>query len=61
MAGPYKMSAVCERTGLGPSLLRAWERRYGLLRPDRTDGGHRLYGDDDLHVLGRVKLSLIHI
>jgi len=52
------MSTVCERTGLGPSLLRAWERRYGLLRPGRTEGGHRLYGEDDLYVLGRVKALL---
>lgn len=42
-------------TGLSPALLRAWERRHGLLEPQRTEGGHRLYTSDDLHVLHRVK------
>jgi MerR family transcriptional regulator, light-induced transcriptional regulator len=33
--------------GESPTLLRAWERRYGLLRPLRSDGGFRLYGAED--------------
>lgn len=53
--GLYKMSTVSERTGFSPALLRAWERRHGLLVPERTAGGHRLYTDDDLRVLGRVR------
>jgi methanogenic corrinoid protein MtbC1 len=32
---------------VSPALLRAWEQRYGLLAPDRTDGGLRLYGTED--------------
>ena len=55
MTGRYKMSTVCRRTGFNQAILRAWERRYGLLRPERTGGGHRLYTDEDLHVLGRVR------
>jgi hypothetical protein len=35
---------VARRTGLSTSTLRAWERRYGVLRPDRSAGGHRRYG-----------------
>ena len=31
-----------------PVELRAWERRYGLLAPSRTQGGFRLYGEDDV-------------
>jgi len=53
--GLYKMNTVSERTGFSPALLRAWERRHGLLVPERTVGGHRLYTDDDLRVLARVK------
>lgn len=49
------MSTVSERTGFSPALLRAWERRHGLLVPERTVGGHRLYTDDDLRVLARVR------
>ena len=49
------MRTISERTGLSPSLLRAWERRHGLLKPERTEGGHRLYTESDLRVLERVR------
>ncbi len=49
-AGRYKMGTLSRRTGLKPELLRAWQRRYGLFEPERTEGGHRLYTDDDLRV-----------
>jgi DNA-binding transcriptional MerR regulator len=35
-------------TGLGPELLRAWERRYGALRPVRLPSGHRRYSSLDV-------------
>ncbi|MFF7060840.1 MerR family transcriptional regulator [Pseudomonas sp. NPDC008258] len=34
---------LARRTGVNPVTLRAWERRYGLLKPQRTEKGHRLY------------------
>ena len=34
---------LARRTGVNPITLRAWERRYGLLKPQRTAKGHRLY------------------
>lgn len=34
---------VARQTGVNPVTLRAWERRYGLITPQRTDKGHRLY------------------
>jgi len=37
------MGELARRTGASPELLRAWERRYGLLRPTRSHGGFRLY------------------
>lgn len=55
LPGSFKMSTIAERTGFSPELLRAWERRHGLLVPDRTQGGHRLYTEDDLAVLRRVR------
>lgn len=51
----YKMGTLARLTGLSPVLLRAWERRHALLQPERTVGGHRLYTEDDLRVLRRVK------
>ncbi|MDA1316077.1 MAG: cobalamin B12-binding domain-containing protein [Acidobacteria bacterium] len=53
--GMYKMGTISKRTGFSPMLLRAWERRHGLLEPERGSGGHRLYTEDDLQVLYRVK------
>lgn len=39
---------LARRTGVNPVTLRAWERRYGLLEPQRTAKGHRLYGSDQV-------------
>jgi methanogenic corrinoid protein MtbC1 len=41
--GYLRMGELARRTGASPELLRAWERRYGLLRPTRSHGGFRLY------------------
>lgn len=58
MSGRYKMGTISELTGFKPELLRAWERRYKLLEPVRTEGGHRLYTDDDLLVLRHVRQAV---
>jgi len=55
---PYKMGTLSRLTGLSPILLRAWERRYGLLQPERGTGGHRLYTDGDLAVLQKTRKLL---
>jgi MerR family transcriptional regulator, light-induced transcriptional regulator len=47
----YNLKAVLKDTGLKPDVLRAWERRYGLPAPERTQGGHRLYSDHDVALL----------
>ncbi len=46
--GYLRIGELSRRTGVSPELLRAWERRYGLLQPDRSAGGFRLYTDLDL-------------
>lgn len=46
---------VARRTGLNPAVLRAWEKRYGVVLPSRSDGGQRLYTDDDV-----LRLTLLH-
>lgn len=52
------MGTIAQKTGFSPGLLRAWERRHKLLEPARGPGGHRLYTDDDLYVLQKVKSIL---
>lgn len=44
----YPIREVARLTGVNPITLRAWERRYGLLVPHRTDSGHRLYSLRDV-------------
>jgi MerR family transcriptional regulator, light-induced transcriptional regulator len=46
-AGHLRIGELSRRTGVSPELLRAWEQRYGLLRPMRSDGGFRLYSPQD--------------
>jgi MerR family transcriptional regulator, light-induced transcriptional regulator len=41
--GHLRIGELARRTGASPELLRAWERRYGLLEPARSQGGFRLY------------------
>lgn len=47
----HSIGVVADRTGLSVHQLRAWERRHGAVEPERTEGGHRLYTDADLHRL----------
>jgi DNA-binding transcriptional MerR regulator len=47
----HPIQVVARRTGLSADVLRAWEKRYGILKPARSDGGRRLYSDDDIEYL----------
>lgn len=52
----HPIRVVSQRTGLTPATLRAWERRYGLVEPGRSEGGQRLYSDADVLRLTRLHL-----
>ena len=54
-AAQLRIGELARRTGVATELLRAWERRYGLLTPDRTESGYRLYSDDDVHRVRRMR------
>ena len=47
----YNLKVILHTTGIKPDTLRAWERRYGLPRPQRSAGGHRLYSQYDLELI----------
>ena len=51
----YPVRLVAIRTGLTPHVLRAWERRYGVVAPTRSDGGQRLYSHLDIERLRRLR------
>ena len=54
----YTIKEASTRTGVGAPLIRAWERRYGVVEPARTASGYRLYDDATLRVLVAMR-SLI--
>lgn len=69
----YSIGEFARICGINPTTLRAWQRRYGLLKPLRSEGGHRLYSDDDVQQalkildwvkkgvpVGQVKPLLVH-
>ena len=53
-----RIGAVARRTGVAVATLRAWESRYGVLQPFRSEGGHRLYSEEDVdRVLAVLRLT----
>ena len=58
MQGMLRIGEIGRRVGVSPELLRAWETRYGLVSPQRTGGGLRLYSAEDER---RVRLMKEHM
>lgn len=50
----FPIREVARLTGVNPVTLRAWERRYGLIQPTRTESGHRLYSRIDIDTVHRI-------
>lgn len=50
----YTVKQVAALTGVPPATLRAWERRYAVVEPERTSSQYRLYGEDDVARLTRM-------
>ena len=50
----YTIKTVVELTGVPAGTIRAWERRYGVVSPARTDGGYRLYDDQAVRRIARM-------
>ncbi|QQR45389.1 cobalamin-dependent protein [Myxococcus xanthus] len=51
----YRINIAAELAGVRVELIRAWERRYGVLTPRRTPAGYRAYTDRDVAVLKQLK------
>ena len=50
----FPIRTVAEITGVNAVTLRAWERRYGLIKPSRTPKGHRLYTNEDIRLIQEI-------
>lgn len=51
----FRIQMAAEMSGVKEGLIRAWERRYGVLKPPRSPGGYRTYTSADIDVLKRLK------
>ncbi|HEX8026215.1 MAG TPA: MerR family transcriptional regulator, partial [Candidatus Limnocylindrales bacterium] len=51
----YTIKQAAARSGVSVDLLRAWERRYGIVEPKRTPSGYRLYDDDAIARLASMR------
>lgn len=55
-----RIGELSRRVGVSEYVLRAWESRYGLLKPARSAGGYRLYSEDDEGRVRRMQTHLAH-
>ena len=53
-----RIGELSRRVGVSEHVLRAWESRYGLLKPQRSAGGYRLYSEDDQNRVRRMQAYL---
>ena len=53
----YRIQTVAKATGVPAATLRAWERRYGVPSPSRTNSSYRLYSDQDIEIIKSIKQS----
>jgi methanogenic corrinoid protein MtbC1 len=54
----YNIKAVVQSTNISPSTLRAWERRYNMCQPQRSESGYRLYSDRDVAIIRWLKMQV---
>ena len=50
----YTIGDVSQQTGVASVTLRAWERRYGLVKPQRTAKGHRVYNQSNIEHIQHI-------
>lgn len=53
--GRFRIQAVSAMTGVPAATLRAWERRYGVPTPARTVSSYRLYSEQDVGLVRRLR------
>src|SRR6185369_638101 len=54
----YMIGAVTRLTGLSADVVRVWERRYGAIRPVRSEAGTRLYSEADIARLRHLRQAV---
>ncbi|WP_051348811.1 MerR family transcriptional regulator [Peribacillus kribbensis] len=54
----YTIKKVSELVGIPTVTIRAWENRYHIITPQRSEGGHRLYSEADIQILRWLKSEM---
>ena len=54
----YSIKQVSEKLDIPAVTIRAWENRYNVVTPTRTEGGHRLYSEKDMETLKWIKTQV---
>lgn len=54
----YSIKQVSEKLDIPAVTIRAWENRYNVVAPTRTEGGHRLYSEKDMETLKWIKIQV---
>ena len=54
----YRIHRFSKLTGLSTHVIRAWERRYGLVTPTRGANRYRLYNDEDVRLFRYLKAQV---
>ena len=57
-SNPFNIKAVVRDTGVLADTIRAWERRFGIPSPERTEGGHRRYSQRDIDTIHWLKAQM---
>ena len=57
-AAVLRIGELSRRVGVSEHVLRAWESRYALLKPERSAGGYRLYSETDQNRVRRMQVHL---
>lgn len=55
MAGTISIGTLAQRTGVSTHTIRVWESRHGLIKPNRSTGGTRLFSESDVHRVRMVR------
>jgi len=54
--GVFAIQQVADMTGLSKQVIRKWEERYGIIHPKRLENGYRVYSQEDVKTLLKIKL-----
>lgn len=49
--GTFRLKSVADKLGVSPHTLRAWEKRYGAVKPGRSGSGRRVYSEEEVERL----------